>query len=76
MGNPFGSFYVDKYGEANQIVVAQRIADKWGITKEDCMEFAIGSQQKAHKATEAGELWLRRLRDEAYVEIRLDAEPI
>ena len=28
------------------------------------------------KATEAGELWLRRLRDEAYVEIRLDAEPI
>jgi peptidyl-prolyl cis-trans isomerase SurA len=31
---------------------------------------------KERKATEAGELWLRRLRDEAYVEIRLDAEPI
>jgi peptidyl-prolyl cis-trans isomerase SurA len=31
---------------------------------------------RERKATEAGELWLRRLRDEAYVEIRLDAERI
>jgi peptidyl-prolyl cis-trans isomerase SurA len=31
---------------------------------------------RERKANEAGELWLRRLRDEAYVEIRLDAEPI
>ena len=54
MGNPFGPFYLDKYGEANQIVAAQSIADKWGITKEECMAFAISSHQKAHKATEAG----------------------
>ena len=31
---------------------------------------------RERKATESGELWLRRLRDEAYVEIRLDAERI
>ena len=54
MGNPFGAFYLDKYGEANQIVAAQKIADKWGIKKEECMEFAINSHRKAHKATEAG----------------------
>ena len=54
MGNPFGKFYIDKYGPANQIAAAQKIADKWGITKKECMEFAISSHQKAQKATEAG----------------------
>lgn len=54
MGNPFGPFYRDKYGKANQIAAAQQIADKWGLTKEACMEFAISSHQKAHQATEAG----------------------
>ena len=54
MGNPFGSFYTDKYGEANQMISAQKIANKWGITKEDCFEFAINSHKKAHVATEAG----------------------
>lgn len=54
MGNPFGRFYKDKYGEANQLVAAQKIANKWGITKEDCIEFAINSHKKAHNATEAG----------------------
>jgi len=54
MGHPFGKWYVDKYGMANQILSAQLIADKWGITKEECQEFAIASQQKAHKATTEG----------------------
>lgn len=54
MGHPFGSFYTEKYGQPNQIIAAQKIADKHGITKEDCFEFAINSHQKAHKATEAG----------------------
>ena len=54
MGNPYGSFYLDKYGEPNQIVAAQMIADKWGITREDCHTFAIESHQKAHRATTEG----------------------
>jgi len=54
MGNPFGKFYTEKYGDANQIVAAQKIANKWGITKEACISFAIHSHKKAHKATESG----------------------
>jgi acetyl-CoA acetyltransferase family protein len=51
MGNPFGDFYTSKYGVWNQIVSAQEIADQWGITPEECQDFAVGSQQKAHHAT-------------------------
>ncbi len=54
MGHPFGSFYTDKYGQANQMISAQKIANKYGITKEDCFEFAINSHKKAHMATESG----------------------
>jgi len=54
MGNPFGPYYIEKYGQPNQIVAAQKIADKWGITKEECMAFAIDSHRKAHRATEKG----------------------
>jgi len=51
MGSPYGSYYLEKYGEPNQIAAAQMIADKWGITREDCHAFAIESHQKAHHAT-------------------------
>ncbi|MFA5181056.1 MAG: thiolase family protein [Syntrophales bacterium] len=54
MGNPFGKFYTDKYGPADQIAGAQMIADQWGITREQCHEFAIASHQKAHEATIKG----------------------
>ncbi|MBN1665349.1 MAG: thiolase family protein [Deltaproteobacteria bacterium] len=54
MGNPFGEFYTSKYGMADQILGAQMIADKWGITREECQEFAIGSHRKAHEATVKG----------------------
>lgn len=54
MGNPYGASYLDKYGEPNQIVAAQMIADKWDITREDCHAFAIESHQKAHHATTEG----------------------
>ena len=54
MGNPFGKFYTDKYGPADQIAGAQMIADRWGITREQCHEFAIASHQKAHEATIRG----------------------
>ncbi len=51
MGNPFGEYYTSKYGAPDQIHGAQLIADKWGITKEDCQKFAVSSHQKAHQAT-------------------------
>jgi acetyl-CoA acetyltransferase family protein len=54
MGNPFGKFYTDKYGIPDQIKAAQMIADKWGITREECHEFAIASHRKAHAATVNG----------------------
>ncbi|MDR3555443.1 MAG: thiolase family protein [Syntrophobacteraceae bacterium] len=54
MGNPFGRFYTDKYGDWNQIVSAQEIADKWGITAEQCRDFAVASHGKAHRATVEG----------------------
>jgi acetyl-CoA acetyltransferase family protein len=54
MGNPFGKWYTDKYGKADQIAAAQMIADKWEITREECHNFAIASHQKAYKATVDG----------------------
>lgn len=54
MGNPFGKFYTDKYGPPDQIAAAQMIADKWGITREACHDFAIASHRKAHEATVKG----------------------
>lgn len=51
MGNPFGEFYTGKYGIWNQIVSAQEIADQWGVTLEECQDFAVSSHQKAHHAT-------------------------
>lgn len=54
MGNPFGEFYTKKYGIPDQIVSAQEIADRWGITPEQCQDFAVGSHEKAHLATVNG----------------------
>jgi len=51
MGNPFGEYYTSKYGLPNQMLGAQLIADQWGITREQCNDFAISSHQKAHFAT-------------------------
>ena len=54
MGNPFGKFYTEKHGIPDQIKAAQMIADTWGITREECHEFAIASHKKAHAATMNG----------------------
>lgn len=54
MGNPFGEFYISKYGKADQIGAAQMIADQWKISRDECHEFAIASHRKAHEATLSG----------------------
>ncbi len=51
MGNPYGDFYLNKYGHPDQMLGAQLIADKWEISKEDCQAFAVQSHQRAYKAT-------------------------
>jgi len=54
MGHPFGEFYTSKYGWADQIAAAQMVADKYGISKEECWDFAVSSHRKAHQATIGG----------------------
>lgn len=54
MGHPYGKYYLDKYGAPDQMHGAQLIADHWGISKEECQEFAIESHKKAQRATDNG----------------------
>jgi acetyl-CoA acetyltransferase family protein len=56
MGNPFGQYYFErvKGNLYNQAQAAQAIAETWGITKEQCDEFAVASHTKAHEATVNG----------------------
>jgi len=55
-GNPLGEYYVKRVeGKLyNQAQAAQAIAEKWGVTREQCDEFAVSSHAKAHHATENG----------------------
>jgi acetyl-CoA acyltransferase len=71
MGNPFGQYYFDrvKGNLYNQAQAAQAIAEKWGITKEQCDEFAVASHTKAHEATING-----YFKDEIMPTKGLDAE--
>lgn len=54
MNHPITKDYIEKYGIPDQIASAQKIANKFGITKEECQQFAVASHQKAHKATIEG----------------------
>jgi len=56
MGNPWGPFYLRrvKNKPMSQMQVAQAIAEKWGVTREECEAFAAASHAKAHSATEKG----------------------
>ncbi len=56
MGDPFGQYLFDRLKGKfyNQAQAAQAIAEKWGITKESCDEFAVSSHKKAHDATVGG----------------------
>ncbi len=58
-GHPITKSYMERYGIPNQIGAAQAIANRWGITKEECQDFAIASHEKAIAASGGG-----RFRDE------------
>ncbi|MGG4264467.1 thiolase family protein [Peribacillus simplex] len=46
--------YLDRYEVINQGLSAERIADKWGITREDCDQFSVESHEKAILAQKEG----------------------
>ena len=53
-GVPFTQEMTDKYELAGQGESAERIADKWGISRQEADEFALESYEKAAKARDEG----------------------
>ena len=55
-GDPYGKFYFERINDKflNQAQAAQEIAEKYGVTKQECDEFAVASHAKAHNATVNG----------------------
>jgi acetyl-CoA C-acetyltransferase len=49
-GDPIPARYEEHYESTTQFEGAERIAKKWGITRADCDEFGLRSQQLAHQA--------------------------
>ena len=46
-GRPLPKSYFERYEYATQFEAAERIADKWGITRDDCDRFGLESQERA-----------------------------
>lgn len=56
-GTPYGDYYMKRLHGLplyNMAQAAQAIAEKWGVTRLQCEEFALGSHQKAYAATVNG----------------------
>ncbi len=55
-GDPYDDYYTERVNGKfyNQAEAAQKIAEKWGVTKEECDALAVASHQKAHQATVNG----------------------
>jgi acetyl-CoA acetyltransferase family protein len=56
---PFSPMFNEKYTFVPQHQSAEMIADKWGISRKDCEDFALESHKRAAAARESG-----RFRDE------------
>ncbi len=54
LGRPVPKSYFDRYEFTTQFEAAERIADKWGITRPDCDEFGLRSQQLGARAWAEG----------------------
>ena len=50
LGSPLPTGYTDRYEATTQFEGAERIAERWGITRRDTDEFGLLSQQRAHAA--------------------------
>ena len=53
-GRPLPKRYFERFEFATQFEAAERIADKWGITRPDCDRFGLQSQQRAQAAWAEG----------------------
>ncbi len=54
LGFPFTEAMRDKYDLVSQGLSAERIAEKWGVSREEADEFAAESQEKAATAQKEG----------------------
>jgi acetyl-CoA acetyltransferase family protein len=54
LGTPFPPELRDRHPVVNQGLSAELIAERWGITREECDAIALRSQQRAAQATEEG----------------------
>lgn len=54
LGFPFTDAMRERYDLSSQGIAAERIAEKWGITREEADEFAVESQAKAARAQAEG----------------------
>jgi acetyl-CoA C-acetyltransferase len=53
-GVPIPKTYFGRYEFTSQFEAAERIADKWGVTRSDADQFGLVSQQRAARAWEEG----------------------
>jgi acetyl-CoA C-acetyltransferase len=53
-GRPTPKSYFGRYEVTSQFEGAERIADKWGVTREDCDRFGLESQTRAQRAWAEG----------------------
>jgi acetyl-CoA C-acetyltransferase len=49
-GRPYSPTYQDHYELTSQFEGAERIAEKWGVTRDDCDRFGLESQTRAQQA--------------------------
>jgi len=54
LGVPIPKSYFETYEFTSQFEGAERIAEQWGVTRADCDEFALASQQRARTAWDEG----------------------
>jgi len=53
-GRPIPKSYFPQYEVTSQFEGAERIADKWGITRDECDRFGLASQERAQRAWREG----------------------
>ncbi|HMF03269.1 MAG TPA: steroid 3-ketoacyl-CoA thiolase [Acidimicrobiia bacterium] len=53
-GRPIPKSYFPQYEVTSQFEGAERIAEKWGVTREECDRFGLVSQERAQRAWQEG----------------------
>ncbi len=54
LGSPIPTSYHEQYEMTSQFEGAERIAEKWGVTRDDADAFGLASQERARRAWEEG----------------------